>query len=135
MITLNKAQANDLVKRLHSELQRTTEISYADVVAFAGAAAIEAVGGPKVTVQLGRDDAKAAEPEGAREGFSWEEPTLDAQGRRPPNANSWAFRFGRDLEHMSVLDEGEVFLAKLDLRIGLRSHLCVLFSRSRRDSP
>jgi hypothetical protein len=71
---LEKAVA--LVKKIHSDLQRVTEISYADVIAFAGATAIQSVGGPKVTVQLGRADAKAAEPEGSRAGFSWNEPTL-----------------------------------------------------------
>ena len=69
-------RAAKVVKLVHSDLARTTEITYADVVAFAGAAAIEAVGGQKVTVQLGRDNAKKAEPEGAREGFDWEAPTL-----------------------------------------------------------
>lgn len=72
---LEKAAAK--VRQLHADLARTTEITYADVVAFAGAAAIEAVGGPKVNVQLGRDDAKAAGPEGRRAGFSWVSPTLD----------------------------------------------------------
>mmetsp|Transcript_19656 Transcript_19656/g.59597 ORF Transcript_19656/g.59597 Transcript_19656/m.59597 type:complete len:382 (-) Transcript_19656:354-1499(-) len=73
---LEKAAAK--VRQLHSDLARTTEITYADVVAFAGAAAIEAVGGPKINVQLGRDEAKAPEPEGTRAGFSWEAPTLDS---------------------------------------------------------
>lgn len=41
------------VKQLHADLARTTEITYADVVAFAGAAAIEAVGGPKVGAGCG----------------------------------------------------------------------------------
>jgi len=71
---LEKAAAK--VRQLHADLKRTTEITYADVVAFAGAAAIEAVGGPKVAVQLGRDDAKAPEAEGARAGFDWSSPTL-----------------------------------------------------------
>ena len=69
-------KAVQLVKQIHSDLQRVTEISYADVIAFAGATAIQSVGGPKVSVQLGRADAKAAEPEGSRAGFSWSEPTL-----------------------------------------------------------
>jgi catalase (peroxidase I) len=72
---LEKAAAK--VKQLHADLARTTEITYSDVVAFAGAAAIEAVGGPKMNVQLGRDDAKGAEPEGRRAGFSWVSPTLE----------------------------------------------------------
>lgn len=64
------------VRQVHKEMQRTNEISYADVTAFAGAAAIEAIGGPRINVQIGRDDVKAAEPEGARAGFSWGAPTL-----------------------------------------------------------
>lgn len=71
---LEKAAA--LVVKVHNDLQRVTEISYSDTIAFAGATAIQAVGGPKVSVQLGRADAKTAQPEGSREGFSWESPTL-----------------------------------------------------------
>jgi len=71
-------RAAEAVKRVHADMKRTTEITYADVVAFAGASAIEAVGGPKVKVQLGRDDVKKPGPEGARAGFSWDAPTLPA---------------------------------------------------------
>jgi len=72
---LQKAAA--LVRKIHNDLARVTEVSYADVIAFAGAAAIQAVGGPKVSVQLGRADARSAEPEGARAGFDWTNPTLE----------------------------------------------------------
>ncbi|CAN0114599.1 unnamed protein product [Discosporangium mesarthrocarpum] len=39
---------------IKGSLQRTNEISLADVVAFGGAEAIEAVGGPRLSVQMGR---------------------------------------------------------------------------------
>lgn len=42
-------------------IKRTTEITTADVVAFAGAEAIESMGGPRVIVQLGKMDPKVAE--------------------------------------------------------------------------
>ena len=72
---LQKAAA--LIENCHAELARTTEISYADIIAFGGASAIEVIGGPKVKVQIGRADTKEAEPEAARAGFSWQSPTLD----------------------------------------------------------
>lgn len=69
------------LQQIHTALKRQTQISKADVVAFAGAAAIEAVGGPRVVVQLGREDAKQPEPERTRQGFSWNAPTLDGLQR------------------------------------------------------
>ena len=45
---------NDIAK----SIKRTTEITMADVVAFAGAEAIESVGGPRVVLQLGKMDPK-----------------------------------------------------------------------------
>jgi len=39
-------------------IKRTTEITMADVVTFAGAEAIESVGGPRIVVQLGKLDPK-----------------------------------------------------------------------------
>lgn len=39
-------------------IKRTTEITMADVVTFAGAEAIESVGGPRIVVQLGKLDSK-----------------------------------------------------------------------------
>mmetsp|Transcript_21971 Transcript_21971/g.30187 ORF Transcript_21971/g.30187 Transcript_21971/m.30187 type:complete len:353 (-) Transcript_21971:195-1253(-) len=41
---------------IKARLQRTNELSLADVIAFGGAQAIECVGGPKIVVQLGRTD-------------------------------------------------------------------------------
>lgn len=43
-------------------LQRQ-DMSYADTCAFAGAVAVEVTGGPRIVVQLGREDAKKADPE------------------------------------------------------------------------
>lgn len=37
-------------------------MSYADTCAFAGAVAVEVTGGPRIVVQLGREDAKTADP-------------------------------------------------------------------------
>lgn len=53
-----------VLKGIQTELQRQTEVTFADLVAYAGAQAIEVVGGPKIPVQLGREDAtaKAATP-------------------------------------------------------------------------
>lgn len=42
-------------------LQRQ-DMSYADTCAFAGAVAVEVTGGPRIIVQLGREDAKEADP-------------------------------------------------------------------------
>lgn len=65
------------VQEMQQGLKRTTQASLADVLAIAGAETIEVVGGPRIVVQLGREDAKAAEAEGARAGWSWEQPTAE----------------------------------------------------------
>ncbi|CAN8073692.1 unnamed protein product [Agarophyton chilense] len=44
-------------------LQRQ-DMSYADTCAFAGAVAVEITGGPRIVIQLGREDASEADPEG-----------------------------------------------------------------------
>jgi len=64
--------AADAVTEIRSGLLRTTQASYADVLALAGAEAIEVAGGPRCLVQIGREDAKAPEDEGLRAGFSWD---------------------------------------------------------------
>jgi hypothetical protein len=52
--SLNYA-AQELVE-IRAKLRRSTEITMADVVAFAGAEAIESLGGPRIIVQLGKLD-------------------------------------------------------------------------------
>lgn len=54
-------EANEAIKSIRA-LQRQ-DMSYADTCAFAGAVAVEVTGGPRIIVQLGREDAKAADPE------------------------------------------------------------------------
>jgi hypothetical protein len=57
---------------LHDAVQALTDaraisrkdMSYADTFAFAGAVAVEVTGGPRIVVQLGRDDANEPSPEG-----------------------------------------------------------------------
>jgi len=44
------------IKRIYKELGRQTQITYADVIAYSGAVAIEATGGPRTIIQLGRTD-------------------------------------------------------------------------------
>ena len=53
-------KAIDVCKQIKKELQRTNTVSFADIVAFAGAEALESAGCARITVQIGRDDAKAA---------------------------------------------------------------------------
>lgn len=40
--------------KIKKNMQRTNEMTLGDIVAMGGAEAIEAVGGPSITVQLGR---------------------------------------------------------------------------------
>ncbi|CAM9637454.1 unnamed protein product [Choristocarpus tenellus] len=47
-------QVLEATMSIKASLQRTNEISLADVIAFGGAEAIEAVGGPRLSVQIGR---------------------------------------------------------------------------------
>ena len=44
------------LQEIQSRLKRTTDVTMADVVAFAGAEAIESMGGPKIVVKLGKLD-------------------------------------------------------------------------------
>ena len=55
-------QANEAIDAIRS-LQRQ-DMSYADTCAFAGAVAVEVTGGPRIVIQLGRDDAKSPDPAG-----------------------------------------------------------------------
>lgn len=50
------------VERIRETLLAKTEVSYSDLIAFAGSVAIEATGGPRVKVQLGRIDGKKPNP-------------------------------------------------------------------------
>ena len=53
--------ANEAISSIRA-LQRQ-DMSYADTCAFAGAVAVEITGGPRIVVQLGREDSKEADPE------------------------------------------------------------------------
>lgn len=57
----NLKEAHDAISGIQS-LQREN-MSYADTCAFAGAVAIEVTGGPRIVIQLGREDAAQADPE------------------------------------------------------------------------
>lgn len=54
-------EANEAIAAIRA-IQRQ-DMSYADTCAFAGAVAIEVTGGPRIVIQLGREDAKTADPE------------------------------------------------------------------------
>lgn len=55
------AEAHKAIEGVRS-LQRQ-DMSYADTCAFAGAVAVEVTGGPRIVIQLGREDAKGPDPE------------------------------------------------------------------------
>lgn len=62
--------------KIKKNMQRTNEMTLGDIVAMGGAEAIEAVGGPSITVQLGRYDEKTVpNPTPPIPGFNFEEPT------------------------------------------------------------
>lgn len=49
--------------RILEEYCKESHLSFADIIALAGAQAIEAVGGPSIAIRLGRTDAKKADPQ------------------------------------------------------------------------
>ena len=51
----------EVLSKVKKELQRTNTVSFADICAFGGAEALESAGCARLTVQVGRADAKAAE--------------------------------------------------------------------------
>merc|ERR1719199_1316631 len=68
------------ISRIYKELGRQTQITYADVIAYAGAVAIEATGGPRTIIQLGRTDGKYKDdaiPGSAMDYWDMDEPTVD----------------------------------------------------------
>lgn len=68
------------IRRIYKELGRQTQITYADVIAYSGAVAIEATGGPRTIIQLGRTDGKYkddAVPGSAMEYWDFDEPTAE----------------------------------------------------------
>lgn len=61
-------EANQELKEAHSAIEsirklQRGDMSYADTCAFAGAVAVEITGGPRIVVQLGREDSSEADPE------------------------------------------------------------------------
>lgn len=66
-------RAIDAIERVRKLLQRTTQVPFADLCAFAGAVALEAVGSDRITVQLGRFGAKVANRPDA--GIQWDDPS------------------------------------------------------------
>ncbi|CAM9456860.1 unnamed protein product [Hapterophycus canaliculatus] len=68
--------AVDNALKIKRNLQRTNEMTLADVISMGGAEAIHACGGPAILVQLGRyDERKQANPADEIKGFSFDEPT------------------------------------------------------------
>jgi hypothetical protein len=73
------AKAVNVVNKIKKELQRTNVVSFGDIVSFAGAEAVETIGGPRMQVQLGRFDAKGANKSPSTGGFiDWSNPTPEA---------------------------------------------------------
>lgn len=72
---LKKALAT--CKAIRKQTLKTTEVTLADVIAYAGAEAIEASGGPRIQVQIGRYDAGKMAPD-ANPHLSWAEGDLSS---------------------------------------------------------
>ncbi|KAJ1638144.1 heme peroxidase [Pavlovales sp. CCMP2436] len=65
------AAALATVATLQRKLVARTEVTFADMLAYSGGQALEIVGGPRVLVQLGRDDAQAGGAPPATTLISW----------------------------------------------------------------
>jgi Peroxidase len=70
-------KAADVLQAIKKDLKRTKTVSYSDLVAFGGAVALETAGSPRITVQVGRFDAKK---EGSKDSkiVNWSNPEADA---------------------------------------------------------
>jgi len=70
--------AVDEIERIRKDLLAKTEVSCSDLLAFGGAVAIEATGGPRVKTQLGRIDGKGSNgPRSAMSSWDPEAPTAE----------------------------------------------------------
>jgi hypothetical protein len=72
----NLEKALSVIDTVKRELQRTNTVSASDLIAFGGAEALETVGSGRVTVQVGRFDAKKGRPNSQL--FNWESPSESA---------------------------------------------------------
>jgi len=75
------------LEKLRKNLKRTTEITMADVVALAGAEAIETAGGPRLVVQLGKGELKSSSKPTPSNELSL--PDLSGRGNRSDVINAF----------------------------------------------
>ncbi len=66
------------IKLLGEAKEHLPEVSWADLVAVAGAVAVARTGGPDIKVPLGRKDATAAVKDGMMPSRDWDAPTIQA---------------------------------------------------------
>ncbi|XP_020269877.1 putative L-ascorbate peroxidase 6 isoform X1 [Asparagus officinalis] len=64
-----------VLEKAKREIEKSQQVSWADVIAVAGAEAVSLCGGPSIPVRLGREDARMPDPEG-----KLPEESLDASG-------------------------------------------------------
>ena len=57
----------EILRKLRSESPSIQDFSLADTIALAGAASLEAIGGPSIPIRLGRPDVETADPKYLRE--------------------------------------------------------------------